>query len=67
MLLFIKPKKLKVLTILFLSTGGIGIAIGLLNYQFMITVMGVVNLSLGGFFGWRLLTQEPELRKKRNK
>lgn len=66
-MLDIKPKKLKVLTILFLASGGLGIALGLPFHQFMISIMGIVNLCLGGFFGWRLLTREPQSRKKRSK
>lgn len=66
-MLYIKPKKLKVLTILFLASGGLGIFVGLQNHEFMITVMGVVNLCIGGFLGWRLFTQEPESHKKRSK
>jgi hypothetical protein len=33
----------------------------------MITFMGVINLCLGGFFGWVLLTQKPKLDDKRKK
>ena len=67
---YIKPQKLKVLTILFLGTGLMGIAIGLSipsQMSFYITFLGVINLCLGGFIGWRFFTQEPRLKDKRKK
>lgn len=65
-------KKLKVLMALFFGAGAIGIALGtglgVSQPQFMMTVMGVINLCLGGLVGWIFLTREPrESRKKRKK
>lgn len=52
---------------MFLGTGILGIFIGLevapsfTGYSsLLITFMGVINLCLGGFFGWIFLTQKPE-------
>ena len=52
---------------MFLGTGILGIFIGLFiapslskDSSLLITFMGVINLSLGGFFGWIFLTQKPE-------
>ncbi len=51
---------------MFFGTGIGGIIIGLTiapsmssNSSLIITFMGVVNLSLGGFFGWIFFTQQP--------
>lgn len=59
---------------LFFATGSIGIVIGLspiAGIQTMIiTFMGVVNIGLGAFFTYVLLTQqskEPDKRKKKRK
>ncbi|HET6518120.1 MAG TPA: hypothetical protein VFG25_07885 [Nitrosopumilaceae archaeon] len=65
-------KKLKVLMALFFGAGIIGILIGngivAPQPNFMMTVMGVINLCLGGLVGWIFLTREPrESRKKRKK
>ncbi len=63
----------------FFGTGGWGIALGLymgsLPYQtsaggtnyFLITLLGVINLSVGGFCGFILLTQEPKHKKLKKK
>jgi len=64
---YVPPKKLKVLMMLFFGTGVFGIAIGLTLIIFMITFMGVINLCLGGFFGWIFLNQEPRSKHKRKK
>jgi len=67
---YIKPQKLKVLTIMFLGTGIMGIVIGLSipsQMSFYITFLGVINLCLGGFVGWLFFTQEPRLKDKRKK
>jgi len=74
---YIKPLRLKVLMMLFFFTGIIGIVIGLTvapnmsSYaSLLITFMGVINLSLGGFFGWVFLTQQPneeDPRKRKRK
>jgi len=58
---------------MFFGTGIIGILIGLTvaravpDSQLLITFMGVINLSLGGFFGWIFLTQQPDERDKRKR
>lgn len=64
----IPQKKLKVLMIIFFGTAAWGIVFGLYVYpNFMIVVLGVINLCLGGFSGYVFLTQEPKLRDKRKK
>jgi hypothetical protein len=65
---YVKPHKLKVLMLLFFGTGTMGSIIGLSQpsqVSFFITFMGVINICLGGFFGWTFFTQEPNLRDKR--
>ncbi len=62
---------------MFFGTGIGGIIIGLTiatsfssNSSLIITFMGVVNLSLGGFFGWIFFTQQPtaqDPRKRKHK
>jgi hypothetical protein len=64
---YVKPKKLKVLMILFFGTGIWGIVIGLSQNFFYLTTLGVVNICLGGFVGWLFFTQQPKLRDKRKK
>ncbi|HJU14113.1 MAG TPA: hypothetical protein VJ792_06605 [Candidatus Nitrosotalea sp.] len=52
------PQKLKLLTILFFVAGAWGISIGLFyftNPSFPLTALGVVNLVLGIFLGFRQL------------
>ena len=61
---YINPKKLKVVVVVSFGIGLWGIVFGLwlgqfqqsMNY-FMITVLGVINLILGGLFAYLLLTQ----------
>jgi hypothetical protein len=60
---WLPPKKLKVLTILFFGAGVWGMAVGMLiikPLEFMIVVVGVMNFCIGGFLGYRLLTQGPK-------
>jgi len=68
---YVNPLRLKVLMMMFLATGILGIIVGLTiappQASILITFMGVINLSLGGFFGWILLTQVPESDDKRKK
>jgi len=74
---YINPFRVKILMMLFFFTGILGIVIGLTvassvssDASLMITFMGVVNLSLGGFFGWVFLTQQPaeeDPRKRKRK
>jgi hypothetical protein len=61
---YIEPKKLKILVAICFGIGLWGIVFGLwlgqfqssMNY-FMITVLGVINLFLGGLFAYLLMTQ----------
>ena len=66
---YIKPKKLKVLIALFFGTAGMGIFVGLeiaTGYQSLyITLLGVINLCLGGLVAYLLLTQKPRVRDSR--
>ncbi|WP_268544456.1 hypothetical protein [Candidatus Nitrosotenuis cloacae] len=67
---YIKPKKLKVLVAMFFGTGIWGIISGMFLITptvFFIVVFGVINLCLGGFCGYRLLTQVKPESNKRNK
>ena len=68
----IPPKKLKVLIIMFFAAAGFGIFTGLFIASsgmqgLIITILGVVNLCLGGLMGWLLLTQKPRVRDRRKK
>ena len=67
---YIPRKKLKVLTIMFFGAAAFGIYSGLElatsgMQGLMITLLGVVNLCLGGFMGFLLLTQKPYTRDSR--
>ena len=67
---YIPPKKLKVLIIMFFAAAGFGIFSGLFlatsgMQGLMITLLGVINLCLGGFMGFLLLTQKPYTRDSR--
>ena len=68
---YIKPKKLKVLIALFFGSAGMGIYVGLEQatgiQSLYITFLGVVNLCLGGFVGYLLLTQKAKVRDGRKK
>lgn len=68
---YIPPKKLKVLVIMFFVAAAFGIFIGLVMAKggqgFYITMLGVVNLCLGGFMAWLLMTQKPKVRDSRKK
>lgn len=59
---WLPPKKLKVLTILFFGAGIWGIVAGMIiiKTEFMIVIVGVMNFCIGGFLGYRLLTQGPK-------
>jgi hypothetical protein len=59
---------------MFFGTGILGIVIGLTvapnfstDSSLMITFMGVINLSLGAFFGWVFLTQQPNVQDPRKR
>ena len=67
---YIPPKKLKVLTIMFFAASGFGIYSGLElatsgMQGLMITLLGVINLCLGGVMVWLLLMQKPKVRDSR--
>ena len=67
---YIPPKKLKVLLIMFFAAAGFGMFSGLFlatsgMQGLMITLLGVVNLCLGGFMGFLLFTQKPYTRDSR--
>ena len=71
---YVEPTRLKVLMMMFFSTGIIGIVIGLSpvagQQTMIITFMGVINVGLGAFFAFIFLTQEaktPDKRKKKKK
>ena len=68
---YIKPKKLKVLIALFFGSAGMGIFVGLVIatgiQSLYITFLGVVNLCLGGFVAYLLLTQKAKVRDSRKK
>lgn len=61
----IPKKKLRIIMIVFLGAGAWGIVLGMIlpmtsTFPIYITILGVTQLGLGGFFGWKYLTQEPE-------
>ncbi len=67
---YIEPKKLRVLTILFFGAGIWGIVAGMViikPLEFMIVIVGVMNFCIGGFLGYRLLTQGPKPEKSTEK
>jgi len=69
---YVKPKKLKVLVALFFGTASMGIFVGLTiaspgTQSLYITLLGVINLLLGGFVGYLLLTQKDRVRDSRKK
>jgi len=53
--------------ILFFGTGIWGILLGLWQIVFYLTLLGVINICLGGFVGWLFFTQKPKLKDKRKK
>ena len=66
---FIQPKRLKVLIALFFGTAGMGIFVGLVIAEgiqsLYITLLGVINLCLGGLVAYLLMTQAPRVRDSR--
>ena len=64
---YIPPKKLKVLIVMFFVGAGVGIVLGLLSNYLYLTLLGVVNLILGGVMGFILLIQAPRVRDGRKK
>ncbi len=68
----IPPKKMKVLLIMFFAAAGFGIFTGLFVASscmqgLIITLLGVVNLCLGGLMGYLLLMQKPKVRDSRKR
>ena len=66
----VPPTKLKVLMIMFFAASGFGIFTGLAiatsgMQGLIITLLGVINLCLGGFMGYLLLVQKPKVRDSR--
>ena len=66
----VPPTKLKVLMIMFFAASGFGIFTGLAiatsgMQGLIITLLGVINLGLGGFMGYLLLMQKPKVRDSR--
>ena len=59
---YIPPTKLKVLIVMFFVGAGVGIMIGLIHHHMYLTLLGVVNLILGGVMGGILLLQAPRVR-----
>jgi len=68
---YIQPKKLKVLIAMFFGTGGMGIFVGLVIateiQTVYITLLGCINLCLGGVVAWVLATQKAKVRDSRKK
>jgi len=64
---YIPPTKLKVLIVMFFVGAGVGIMIGLIHHHMYLTLLGVVNLILGGVMGFILLVQAPQVRDRRKK
>ncbi len=71
---YIEPNRLKVLMMMFLGTGIMGLIMGLQfappSMTMILTFMGVVNIGLCAFFTFTYLTQtrnEPDKRKKKKK
>ncbi len=61
-------KKLRVITIMFLVAGVFGIYIGLFVFpkpNFIPTALGIVNISLGIFLGFRIIKKDDKLEKRR--
>ena len=64
---YIPPQKLKVLIVMFFVGAGVGIMLGLIHHHMYLTLLGVVNLILGGVMGFILLVQAPRVRDDRKK
>ena len=62
---YIQPRKLRVITIMFFVGAGVGIFLGLDSHYMYLTLLGIVNVCLGGLTGWILLTQKPRQRYRR--
>ena len=72
---YIEPTRVKVLMMMFFTTGIVGVIIGLSpitppSLKIMITLMSMINVGLGAFFTFLYLTQikaDPDKRKKKKK
>lgn len=68
---YISPVRVKVLMMMFYSTGVMGLIIGLVvappTMTIMITFMALINVGLGAFFTFIFLTQTPKAPDKRKK
>jgi hypothetical protein len=64
---YIPPKKLKVIMAMFFVGACFGIGLGLQSSYMYLTILGVVNLCLGGVFACILMLQEPKVRDPRKK
>ena len=68
---YVKPQRLKILTLVLFASGGFGIIVGLgvpgNQPILMMSFMGVINICLAGFFGFVFLTQEPKSEQRRKK
>lgn len=63
------PQKLKIITIMFFVAGAWGLSMGIFyfkNPNFPLTALGIVNLVLGIFMGFRQMKKEDgsKIRKK---
>lgn len=74
----IPKRKLRIMTIMFLGTGVWGIVLGMIlpgfqmqpaSFPLYMTIMGVSQLGLAGFMGWKYFTQPEETdgKKRRRK
>jgi hypothetical protein len=55
------PRKLKLISIMFLLAGSWGLVIGIFYFQqpnFFLTALGLVNLMLGVYLGFRQLKKD---------
>ena len=64
---YIPPKRLKVIVVMFFVGACFGIGLGLQSSYMYLTILGVVNLCLGGVFACILMLQEPKVRDRRKK
>ena len=60
----INPKKLRVMMAVALSVGFWGLYLGSVSSSKIITILGIVNLGLSGFFGYRYFAQRASKEKK---
>ena len=60
----INPKKLRVMMAVALSVGFWGLYLGSVSTSKIITILGIVNLALSGFFAYRYFAQRALKEKK---